>query len=225
MKKSLLILAMTLASGSVFAVGSSSITGASFGGYATGNEANTSGGFCSGTGTGCDAFSPTITTSGLFPATASTAFGPAGTAVTPNDIAVTDLGATALLPNIAASTGAVLGADTALESASGAGVTASTGALGDIDPTLSPGTGATPVYAQGTYTGMQALSVGAYNATIPNDPTVAGNTTGSVNALQKPDLGYATTNNTTSSTASAYKGQAVTYSGIAGVAQAVNANY
>jgi hypothetical protein len=202
MKKSLLISAMMMAMASayVFADGSSSITGANFGGYSTGNEINSYGGFCSGTGGGTGgacgtslAGVPTlISTSGLLT-----------TAVPTGGIATLDM------TGLKATTGGV-------EAASGAGIT-------NTSPfAMAPITAGSSATKQGTYTGMQAVSLGAYHATSGVDPTVNGNTSGSVYALQKPDLGIAQTSNTTSSIATATKGQAATWSGISSIAQAVN---
>jgi hypothetical protein len=78
---------------------------------------------------------------------------------------------------------------------------------------------------QGTYTGVEVLTAGAYNATTAKDPSVRANTTGNAYALQKPDLGIAQSRNTTVSEASAYKGQAATFSGITSTSMAVNPNF
>lgn len=201
MKKSLLIIAMMMTSAGAFAAGSSSITGASFGGYATGDEANTAGGFCSGSGAVCNTYPPVTTTmpnidTGLL---TSASFGA-------NFITGVNSTAPVLTGN-------------ALESASGAGINATTpatAALGLIDTTTTT----TPATSLGTYTALEAVSVGAYSATTAQDPTAAGNTTGNVSAIQKPEFATASSNNTTSSTANAYRGQAATFSGIAGTAQA-----
>jgi hypothetical protein len=78
---------------------------------------------------------------------------------------------------------------------------------------------------QGTYTGVQVLTMGAYNATTARDPSVYANTTGNTYALQKPDLGIAQARNTSVSEASAYKGQAASFAAIISAAQAINPNF
>lgn len=212
-------LALVLASSAALADGFSSLAtiGTGVGGSAYGTEVGTQGGFCSATGGLCangtaapigTAFVGTTMAASLTPTVGQVV----GVAPIAGGTAVT--GATLVDP-------ATLGQH-AIESASGAGITGNTGVIAPIT-----GTGGAvildPNY-QGTYTALNAYTVGAYNVTGGQDPGSAANVTGNTYALQKSELGIANSGNTTSATATALRGQAASLGSIATTAQAVTPN-
>lgn len=210
-------LALVLASSAALADGFSSLAtiGTGVGGSAYGTEQGTQGGFCTGTGVMCGATTGVTTidyiTDQVVPTVADVNAVAGGGAIAAGTVTQSSL---------LQVTGALQ--SNAIESASGAGIEGglstppATGVMAPISSVTS-----SPSDAQGTYTSLNAVTLGAYNNVGATDPGAAANVTGNTYALQKGDLGVANTGSTTSATATAMKGQAASFGAIATTAQAM----
>jgi hypothetical protein len=209
-------LALALASSAALADGFSSMAtlGTGVGGSAYGTEQGTQGGFCTGTGVMCGTNGAAV--GNINPAGTVNFIG-SGLVPTVANVQTAATNAT----QVTLLHGGTYGANS-MESASGAMANSAVPLTGIMAP--QTGVAGTPIAGnttQGTYTSLNAVTIGAYNNVGGQDPGSAANVTGNTYALQKTDLGVANSGSTTSATATALKGQAASFGGIATTAQAV----